>query len=79
MTLDLSAVDLTTEVVRTDRLTLRPYRQDDVDAVHRACQDPDTQRWLPIPSPYTRDDAVEFVTVTARAEKTGLLLSLIHI
>ena len=50
--LSLSAVDLTTEVVRTDRLTLRPYRPDDVDAVHRASQDPETQRWiglLPLP------------------------------
>jgi RimJ/RimL family protein N-acetyltransferase len=76
MTLDLTAVDLTTEVVRTDRLVLRPYRRDDVDAVHRACQDDEAQRWLPLPSPYTRDDAVEFVTattVTAREEKTGLL------
>jgi RimJ/RimL family protein N-acetyltransferase len=76
MTLDLSGLDLTTEVVRTERLTLRPYRPDDVDAVHRACQDDEAQRWLPLPSPYTRDDAVEFVTVTtvnARAEKTGLL------
>ena len=76
MTLDLSAIDLTTEVVRTDRLVLRPYRPDDVDAVHRACQDPDAQRWLPIPSPYTREDAVELVTVTtvaARTDKTGLL------
>jgi RimJ/RimL family protein N-acetyltransferase len=76
MTLDLSAVDLTDEVVRTDRLVLRPYRPDDVDAVHRACQDDEAQRWLPIPSPYSRDDAVELVTattVTGRAEKTALL------
>ena len=64
MTLDLSTVDLVTEVLRTDRLVLRPYRPDDVDAVFAACQDPDNQRWLTIPSPYHRDDAVEFVTVT---------------
>lgn len=76
MPLDLSAVDLTTEVVHTARLVLRPYRPEDVDAVFRACQDADTQRWLNIPFPYSRDDAVEFVTattVTARAEGTALM------
>src|SRR3954447_20733383 len=76
VSLDLDAVDLTTEVVRTERLVLRPYRSDDVDAVLRACQDSDILRWLTVPSPYTRDDAVEFVTettVSARAEKRGLL------
>ena len=30
MPLDLSSVDLTTEVMRTDRLVLRPHREDDV-------------------------------------------------
>src|SRR4051794_27410394 len=29
---DLSGIDLTTEVVRTERLVLRPYRPDDEDA-----------------------------------------------
>jgi RimJ/RimL family protein N-acetyltransferase len=76
VTLVLDSIDLTTEVVRTERLVLRPYRPDDVDPVFRACQDPDILRWLTVPSPYTRDDAVEFVTqttVSARAEKRGLL------
>jgi RimJ/RimL family protein N-acetyltransferase len=76
VTLDFDAVDLTIEVVRTERLVLRPYRPDDVDPVFVACQDPDILRWLFVPSPYTRDDAVEFVTqttVSARAEKRGLL------
>jgi RimJ/RimL family protein N-acetyltransferase len=77
VTLELSAVDLTTEVVRTDRLVLRPYRPDDLDAVFCACQDADNQRWLNIPSPYSRDDAVDTVTtvttVTARAEGAALM------
>lgn len=74
--LDLSNVDLLTEVVRTGRLVLRPYRPDDVDAVFRTSQDVENQRWLNIPSPYRRADAVEFVTgtaVTGRAEGTALL------
>ncbi len=54
--MDLSATDLTTEVVRTERVVLRPFRPEDVDAVHRACEDPELQRWLPeLPSPYTRE------------------------
>ncbi|SOC48890.1 Protein N-acetyltransferase, RimJ/RimL family [Blastococcus aggregatus] len=74
--MDLTLIDLPTEVVRTERLVLRPYRADDVAAVHRACQDADIQRWLRVPSPYTETDAAEFVTetsVSARAEGRGLL------
>ena len=72
---DLTGVDLTTEVVRTARLVLRPARQDDVDDILRACQDPENQRWLPIPVPYTRDDAAGFVarSIAARADGSGLL------
>ena len=76
MTLDLTAVDLTTATICTDRLTLRPFRPDDVDTVYRACQDADLQRWLTaLPSPYTREAAVEFVTEIAprgRAAGTDL-------
>ncbi|MCW2575906.1 MAG: hypothetical protein JWR66_1936 [Modestobacter sp.] len=43
--LDLSSIDLTTEVIRTDRLVLRPFRDDDVATVFAGCQDPDVQRW----------------------------------
>ncbi len=74
--MDLSLIDLPTEVVRTERLVLRPYRPDDAEAVHRACQDPEIQRWLKVPSPYTEADAAQFVTETtvqARAEGQGLL------
>ncbi len=74
--MDLTLIDLPTEVVRTERLVLRPYRPEDVDAVRRACQDADIQRWLRVPSPYTETDAVDFVTetsVSARAEGRGLL------
>jgi RimJ/RimL family protein N-acetyltransferase len=76
MTLDLSAVDLRTEVVRTERLVLRPFRPTDVDAVHRASQDPETQRWISgIPVPYTREEArkfVEDVAIREREDRLGL-------
>lgn len=41
----------------TERLTLRPFRPSDADAVHAACQDPDIQRWTTVPSPYERAHA----------------------
>ncbi|MDP5182771.1 GNAT family N-acetyltransferase [Blastococcus sp. BMG 814] len=74
--MDLSAVDLTTETVRTERLVLRPFRPADVEAVHRASQDPETQRWIStIPVPYMREDARRFVEEMAmreRSDGTGL-------
>ena len=80
MALDLSTVDLPTEVVYTERLVLRPYRPDDVDAVHRACQDPEIQYWITaIPLPYTRDVARTFVeetTVQERAEGRGMSVAI---
>ncbi|MFR9673911.1 GNAT family N-acetyltransferase [Streptomyces sp. TR06-5] len=51
------------ETVRlaTERLELRPFRSADVDDVAAACQDPEIARWIPIPVPYGREDALEFV------------------
>jgi len=68
--MDLSAVDLRTEVVCTERLVLRPYRPEDEDAVFAACQDTDIQRWnTAIPSPYTRAVAREWVRDLAPRER----------
>jgi RimJ/RimL family protein N-acetyltransferase len=76
VTLDLTSVDLTTEVVRTERLVLRPHRAEDEDSVFEACQDPAIQRWNTlIPSPYTRAVAREWVRDLApreRAEGHGM-------
>jgi RimJ/RimL family protein N-acetyltransferase len=73
-------MDLTTEVVRTERLVLRPYRPDDVEAVHRACQDPAIQYWITaVPVPYTLEVARTFVeetTVLERAEGRGMSVAL---
>jgi len=72
--LDLSGVDLATESVRTQRLLLRPFRPDDVDDVHRASQDAETQRWISaLPVPYTREDARRFVEDMAMRERTDRL------
>ncbi len=44
-----------------DRLLLRLPAEEDVEAVTRACQDAELQRWIPVPVPYERAHAVEFV------------------
>jgi RimJ/RimL family protein N-acetyltransferase len=43
-------------------LVLRPWRAEDAEAVHRACQDPMIQRWTRVPSPYLPEHARYFVT-----------------
>lgn len=45
----------------TERLLLRPFGERDTDAVLAACQDPDIKRWIPVPDPYEREHAVDFV------------------
>jgi RimJ/RimL family protein N-acetyltransferase len=47
--------------LRTARLALDMPREHDVDAVFRACQDPEILRWVPLPDPYTRESAEFFV------------------
>ena len=48
-------------VLRTPRLLLRPYRSDDVDDVLAYATDPEWNRYLGVPEPYTRRSAEEFV------------------
>jgi RimJ/RimL family protein N-acetyltransferase len=43
-------------------VTLRAHTLDDVDGVVEQCTDPDTIAWTTVPNPYTRDDAVTWVT-----------------
>lgn len=60
-------VDVTDGVV-----TLRRWRPEDAEDVARACDDPWTARWLPVPSPYTLDDGRAFVSgFTAQAWADG--------
>jgi RimJ/RimL family protein N-acetyltransferase len=47
-------------------VTLRVFRPDDVVDVQRACDDPETARWLSaMPSPYTLEDARAYVELAA--------------
>jgi RimJ/RimL family protein N-acetyltransferase len=47
--------------LRTERLLLRPWAEADIDAITAACQDPEIQRYVPVPAPYSRTDAEVFV------------------
>lgn len=47
--------------LRTTRLVLDAPREDDIPAVFEVCQDPELLRWVPLPDPYTREDAEFFV------------------
>ncbi|MDE2902576.1 MAG: GNAT family protein [Chloroflexota bacterium] len=47
--------------LRTARLLLRPFEITDVDDVRAYAADPDVSRFRPLPDPYTRNDALEFV------------------
>jgi RimJ/RimL family protein N-acetyltransferase len=54
--------------LKTDRLLLRPFDFRDVDDVLAYASEPGFGQYLPIPQPYTRDDAVEFVARQVLAE-----------
>jgi RimJ/RimL family protein N-acetyltransferase len=48
--------------LRDGDLVLRPWTEDDVDAIVAACQDPEISRWIPfVPRPYGRDDAETYL------------------
>jgi [ribosomal protein S5]-alanine N-acetyltransferase len=49
------------ETLETQRLSLRPWRFDDVDAVLAYATDEEWARYLPVPQPYEHQHAVEFV------------------
>lgn len=58
-------------VLRTERLTLRALREDDVDALVAAVVDPDVQRWLPLPNPYSRAEGLAYIRELAPAARTS--------
>ena len=49
--------------LKTERLVLRPFRLEDVDDVYVYAKDPEWDRYLllPVPQPYTRRNAEEFI------------------
>lgn len=82
MPLDLVGVDLMTETVTSRRLLLRPWRADDAADIVRDCNDPEIARWLPLPSPYTEQDARDYlagIAVESRRAGTGMTCALTEI
>lgn len=55
----------------TDRLVLRPFDEEDVPALTEMMNDEAVTAWTQAPHPYTRDDAHDWVTRVAPAERTG--------
>lgn len=49
------------EVLEGDGFRLSPLGPGDVEDVTSACRDETTQRWLPLPAPYTADAARAFI------------------
>ena len=47
------------EVLETDRLILRPFREDDLDAYAEMCADSEVMRYLLVGRPLSRDEAWE--------------------
>jgi RimJ/RimL family protein N-acetyltransferase len=63
--------------LRNGDLVLRPWSEDDVDAMVAGCNDPEVARWIPtIPHPYTRDDSLAFIRGDVRPEHDALAIEL---
>jgi RimJ/RimL family protein N-acetyltransferase len=76
-----TAPDLTGVRLRTERLTLIPWGEEHIDAITAACQDSAIQRYVPVPSPYTRSDAEKFVREVApagRSAGTDVVFGVVH-
>lgn len=52
---------LRVQALRTARLVLDQPRESDIPAVLEACSDPELLRWVPLPEPYTIENAEFFV------------------
>ena len=55
--------------ISTERLVLRPYEEDDIPALVEMMNDELMAAWTSAPQPYTAEDARDFVTRTAPAER----------
>jgi RimJ/RimL family protein N-acetyltransferase len=63
--------------LRDGDLLLRPWTEDDVDALVAGCNDPEIAWWIPtIPHPYTEEDARAFLRGEAVPAHTALAIEL---
>lgn len=59
------------ETIHLDRGRLRPLAERDLGDITAACNDDDLRAWLPLPIPYTDDDARAFVYDYAPSQLTS--------
>jgi len=52
---------MVSKIIKTDRLHLRPFQLGDVDDVFEYARDTEWARFLPVPQPYQKTDAEQFV------------------
>jgi RimJ/RimL family protein N-acetyltransferase len=58
-------------------LVLRPWVEDDVDAMVGGCNDPEVAHWIStIPHPYTADDARAFIRGEVRNDHDAMAIAL---
>ncbi|MDQ1490945.1 MAG: hypothetical protein QOJ23_3459 [Actinomycetota bacterium] len=57
-------------------VVLRPWSRSDAAAIVELVDDPAIQRWLPLPDPYTLDDAEEYIAGTQVQLTAGTAVSL---
>ncbi len=62
-------------VLSDGRVILRAHRPEDINAITEQCQDEEMQRFTVVPVPYSRDDAVTFVTTRSDGWERGTELS----
>jgi RimJ/RimL family protein N-acetyltransferase len=63
--------------LRDGDLLLRPWTEDDVDALVAGCNEPEIARWIPtIPHPYTKEDALAFIRGEVRDDHDALAIEL---
>jgi RimJ/RimL family protein N-acetyltransferase len=60
-------------------ITLRPPCEEDVDALYRECQDPEIQRWTGVPSPYHRENAIDYLERVKREEAEGKIVAFLAV
>jgi len=52
-------------------IVVRPLARGDIPDIVAACSDPEIPRWTRVPSPYTREDAEQFLAISATEAAAG--------
>ena len=59
------------EPISDGELVLRDWREEDAPQVVAACNDPEIQRWIPVPNPYRLEDALEYIHTGESEREAG--------